>query len=84
MEDAGLKSFVNKIFKHEGIPAVKNFAKEFSDGGKQLIILNLILILPLALFVKLFNILYEAKVDCHLSKSILYEDKLLNWNRINA
>ena len=37
MEDAGLKSFVNKIFKHEGIPAVKNFAKEFSDGGKQLI-----------------------------------------------
>ena len=38
----------------------------------------------LALFVKLFNILYETKIDCHLSKSILFEDKLLNWNRINA
>ena len=33
---------------------------------------------------KLFNILYEEKVDCHLSKSVLFEDKVLNWSRINA
>ena len=33
---------------------------------------------------KLFNILYEEKVNCHLSKSILFEDKVLNWSRINA
>ena len=33
MNDKKIKSFVNEIFKHEGIPAVKNFASEFSDGG---------------------------------------------------
>ena len=32
----------------------------------------------------MFNILYEENVNCHLSKSVILEDKMLNWNRINA
>ena len=32
----------------------------------------------------MFNILYNERVNCRLSKSTLFEDKLLNWNRINA
>ena len=69
MDDKKIKKFVNEIFKHEGVPAVTNFAAEFSDG---------------ALFVKLFNILYGTNINCMLSKSTLFDDKLLNWNRINA
>ena len=38
----------------------------------------------LVLFQKLFNILYEEKIDCKLVKSNLVDDKILNWNRINA
>ena len=26
----------------------------------------------------------EESVNCHLSKSQVYDEKLLNWNRINA
>lgn len=37
-----------------------------------------------ALFQQLFNILYEESINCRLSKSTLQEDKMLNWNRINA
>ena len=79
MEDAALAKFVNKIFSHEGIPAVKNFAEEFSNGSKCSSYWP-----SLVLFEKLFNILYEEKIDCKLSKSVLFDDKLLNWNRINA
>lgn len=32
----------------------------------------------------MFNILYEENINCRLVKSTLVEDKLLNWNRINA
>ena len=32
----------------------------------------------------MFNILYEEKVNCRLVKSNLVEDRVLNWNRINA
>ena len=28
--------------------------------------------------------MYEENINCHLSKSVLLEDKVLNWNRINA
>ena len=38
----------------------------------------------IALFQTLFNILYEENIDCKLSTSVLPEDKLLNWNRLNA
>ena len=51
------------------MPKVTNFAAEFSDG---------------ILFQALFNILYEEKIDCKLGKSALVEDRILNWNRINA
>ena len=37
-----------------------------------------------ALFQKLFNILYEEKIDCRLSTNIALEEKMLNWNRINV
>ena len=36
------------------------------------------------LFQALFNILYEENVNCRLVKSTIVEDKVLNWNRINA
>ena len=36
------------------------------------------------LFQTLFNILYEENIDCRLVKSVLFDEKLLNWNRINA
>eukprot|EP00347_Sterkiella_histriomuscorum_P011974 403370383 len=69
VEPVDIKKFVNEIFAKKGIPAVKNFAKEFSDG---------------ILFQSLFNILYDEKVDCKLEKSNLVEQKCLNWNKINA
>jgi hypothetical protein len=51
------------------MPKVKNFAEEFSDG---------------ILFEALFNILYDERINCNLKKSALVEDRVLNWNRINA
>ena len=69
MEDKEVKQLVNKIFHMKGLPKVTNFAQEFSDG---------------ALFQTLFNILYEENINCRLSTSKLEEDKLLNWNRLNA
>ena len=33
-EDKQTKQLVNKIFTMKGLPKVKNFAQEFSDGGK--------------------------------------------------
>mmetsp|Transcript_42403 Transcript_42403/g.55912 ORF Transcript_42403/g.55912 Transcript_42403/m.55912 type:complete len:145 (+) Transcript_42403:70-504(+) len=69
MEDTQVKSLVNKIFAMKSMPKVTNFAQEFSDG---------------ALFQALFNILYEENINCRLSTSTLLDDKMLNWNRINA
>ncbi len=60
---------MNKIFHKKGLPEVKNFAKEFSDG---------------ILFEQLFNILYDEKIDCKLKPSALIDDRLNNWSRINA
>lgn len=34
MDKEDLKKLVNGIFKKKGLPPVKNFAKEFSDGSK--------------------------------------------------
>ena len=46
--------------------------------------LNVSNIFFLVLFQTFFNILYEEKVDCKLKQSALVEDRMLNWNRINA
>jgi len=32
----------------------------------------------------MFNILYEESIDCRIVKSTLLDDKMLNWNRLNA
>ena len=32
----------------------------------------------------MFNILYDENINCRIVKSALVEDKLLNWNRLNA
>ena len=69
MEDTQVKQLVNKIFTMKGMPKVTNFAEEFSNGE---------------LFQTLFNHLYEENINCRLNKSVLVEDKVLNWNRINA
>jgi len=34
MDDKEVKKLVNNIFTMKGLPKVKNFAVEFSDGGK--------------------------------------------------
>ncbi len=59
---------MNKIFARKGFPPVKKFGSEFSDG---------------ILFERLFNIMYDEKINCRLSKSVLFEDKVHNWSRIN-
>ena len=41
-------------------------------------------IVCVVLFEQLFNILNEESINCLLKKSNLYEDRLLNWNRINS
>jgi hypothetical protein len=38
----------------------------------------------LVLYEKLFNILYDERVDCKLVKSTILEVKMQNWNKINA
>ena len=32
----------------------------------------------------MFNILYDESINCRLVKSTLLDDKMLNWNRLNA
>lgn len=43
VEAVDIKKFVNEIFAKKGIPAVKNFAKEFSDGSMLLYPIQVIL-----------------------------------------
>jgi hypothetical protein len=69
MNDKEIKKFVNKIFEQKGLPKVKNFPQEFSDG---------------ILFQSLFNILYDENINCKLEKSGIPDQRVLNWNRINA
>jgi hypothetical protein len=38
----------------------------------------------IVMFQHLFNILNEESINCHLVNSPIYEEKLLNWNRVNA
>ena len=71
-----LRVLLNKIFALRGGWRVKNLAVDFSDGF---------------LFQELFNILYDETVDCCLdgvadgpNPRMPYEQKVLNWNKINA
>ena len=68
MDEDYLRKFVNKIFAKRGYPPVKKFAPEFADG---------------ILFERLFNVMYDEKINCRLSSSVIFEDRLLNWSRIN-
>ena len=68
MDEGDLRKFVNKILAQRGHPPVKKMASEFADG---------------ILFERLFNLMYDEKIDCRLSSSVLFEDRLLNWSRIN-
>ena len=71
MEREDLAKFVNQIFKKKGFPPVKvdNFARDFADG---------------ILFERLFNIMYDEKINCRLTPTAVFEDRLLNWSRINS
>ena len=68
MDKETLRKFVNKIFAKKGQPPVKKFATEFADG---------------ILFERLFNLMYDEHIDCKLTPSKLFEDRLTNWSRIN-
>ena len=85
MDKDELKKFVNQIFKKKGFPPVKNFGKEFADGSKfkHWIRFNRLYCF-IVLFVKLFNIMYDEKIDLKLQTSALAEDRLYNWSRINC
>ena len=85
MEDKEVKQLVNKIFQMKGLPKVTNFAQEFSDGGKyKITIFSNFFLHVLELFQTMFNILYEENINCRIVKSTLVDDKMLNWNRLNA
>lgn len=71
-----LRILLNKIFGMRGGWKITNLAMDFSDGF---------------LFQELFNILYDEKLDCCLegvksapNAKIPYEQKVGNWNKINA
>ena len=83
MNDKDIKTLVNKVFAQKGLPKIKSneFAPAFANGSKYT---TLPLTLCIVLFEALFNILYEERINCHLVKSEIVEDRLLNWNRINA
>ncbi len=85
MENKDLIKFINEIFAKRGVPPVKNICNDFSDGSKTLQpSMTFLILLSLVLFEKLFNILYDEKVDCKLIKSPLMDVKVQNWNKINA
>ena len=50
------------------MPPIKKFASEFADG---------------ILFEKLFNLIYDEKINMRLQPSNLMEERLLNWSKIN-
>ena len=65
----GLKDFINEIFETNGKLKVTKFAKEFSDGRR---------------FLELFNLLFDENIKIPFSADVSTEDKLQNWNKINA
>ena len=69
MDKSDLKGVVNMIFTKGGLPPVKKFGADFADG---------------ILFEKLFNLVYDEKIDCKLRPSNVMEDRLLNWSKINC
>jgi hypothetical protein len=69
MDKEELKEFVNKILAKKGFPPVQKFASEFSDG---------------IMYERVFNCLFDEKINCFLKKSELVEQRLLNWNRVNS
>ena len=69
MEGKDLLKLVNQILAKRGIAPAKDLAKDFADG---------------ILYEKLFNVLYDERVNCHLVKSPMLDVKMQNWNKINA
>lgn len=70
MNQEELQQFCNQILAKKGHePVTGKFAKEFSDG---------------IMYEKLFNALFDENLNCNLVKSELFEQRLLNWNRINS
>ena len=64
-----LKKFVNKILAKRNYPPVRQFALEFADG---------------IIFQRVFNILFDEKIDCKLVPSPNFDTRLANWSRINS
>ena len=68
MDKDELKKVVNKILTKAGIPKITKYGPDFADG---------------ILFEKLFNIVYDEKINCNLTPSAVFEVRLNNWSRIN-
>lgn len=56
------------IFNKAGLPQVQNLNDEWADG---------------ILYQRLFNLVYNERIDCNLTASTDYEVRLTNWSRIN-
>ena len=68
-DNKALKGLINDIFETNGRARVKKFAKEFSDGRR---------------FADLFNLLFDQQLSIPFSADGTLEDKVQNWNKINA
>ena len=68
-DNKSFKNFINDIFESNGRTRVKKFAKEFADGKR---------------FVDLFNLIFDENMKVPFSADITTEDKIQNWNKINA
>lgn len=68
MNKGDLKKFVNKIFKTAGDNPIENLGADFADGIR---------------YQRLFNLLYDEKIDCKLAPSNVASDRLRNWSKIN-
>lgn len=60
---------VNTIFAANNLPKVNKLAQDFSDG---------------ALFLRLFNVLFDENVRINLVTNGTVDDKVQNWNKINV
>ena len=74
---------INKIFKLKGDPRrVKNIGQDFADGSK--FSLSDFTPCTTAIFLDLFNYIYDERIDLKLSTAGTLDAKVQNWNKINA
>ena len=69
MDKEKTKRFVNDMFEKGGDKAIQNFAGEFTDATK---------------FQRLFNIMFDEKLDCGIQATDIESECVENWRKING